>query len=76
MAWKYRIRPEQCRACGACAKACAADAIVLRDRMIPDAELHPSFAKTYAIDEARCTRCGACLPACKLRVIVKKFSLR
>lgn len=76
MAWRYLIRAEQCRACGACARVCEAGAIVLCERTIPDAELHPSFAKVYAIDDARCVRCGACLPACKLRVIVKKFSLR
>lgn len=76
MAWRYHIRTEQCRACGACAKVCEARAIVLRDRTIPDAELHPSFAKVYSVDDALCTRCGACLSACKLRVIVKKFSLR
>ena len=52
MAWKYRIRPEQCRACGACAKACAADAIVLRDRTIPDAEMHPTRRAARAAGRA------------------------
>ena len=76
MAWKYRIRQDRCRACGACSQACEADAIGMVDRSIPDAELHPSFAHAYAIDVERCTRCGACFAACKLRAIERKFSLR
>ena len=76
MAWKYYLRPERCRACRACVNVCPSDAIVEIKREIPDIELHPSFTRTFIIDQTRCTRCGACMAACKLRVIQKKFCLR
>lgn len=74
--WRYYIRSDRCRACKACLKACAADAIRETNRSIPDIEMHPSFRTAYEIDQTLCTRCGACMKTCTLRVITKKFALR
>jgi NADH-quinone oxidoreductase subunit F len=52
---RYTIDGELCRACGACAAACAHQAITRR-------ELHGE--KSYAIDSELCRKCGVCREAC------------
>ncbi len=48
----YRIDPERCTGCGACAKVCGAKAITGEKK------------KPHVIDQAKCTRCGTCLGRC------------
>ncbi|WP_165170120.1 4Fe-4S binding protein [Adlercreutzia sp. ZJ242] len=62
-AFRYVIDQGICRACGSCAKACPASA-VLRNA-----------DRSFEIDQALCDRCGACVQACKLRAIVKRRGL-
>ena len=48
----YYIDPEKCKACGACAKQCAPEAIA------------GGRKKIHVIDQDRCTKCGSCIQAC------------
>ena len=59
----YEIDQEKCTsACGACARACAVDAIQKVD------------AGTYTIVQEKCIKCGACYTACpdKYRAVIKR----
>jgi NADH-quinone oxidoreductase subunit F len=48
----FYIDPEKCKACGACVKKCAPEAIEGGKKMI------------HVIDQDKCTKCGSCLDAC------------
>lgn len=51
MSLDYRIEPERCVACLACARVCPSEAVAVAGDAV-------------RIEDAACTRCGACLPAC------------
>ncbi len=48
----FYIDPEKCKACGACIKDCAPEAITGGKKMI------------HVIDQEKCTKCGSCIEAC------------
>ncbi len=48
----YQIRPERCRGCGVCLKACAAKAI------------SGVKGEAHTISQTGCTKCGTCLEVC------------
>jgi ferredoxin len=50
-----KVDPDACTGCGACAEACAVDAIAVDD-----------VAK---VNEDLCTECGACIDACPVEAI-------
>ena len=59
----FHIDPEKCKACGACFKACPAEAIEGGKKRI------------HVIDQDKCTRCGSCIDACPPRFdAVRKLS--
>ncbi len=62
MSVDYRIEPERCVACLACARVC------------PSAAVTVAGASVRIVDEA-CTRCGACLPACPHEAILASGDL-
>jgi len=56
----YRIDPEACRACDACAKVC------------PTGAAHGTPGEPpYEIDEELCIRCGACYKACPFGAVTR-----
>ncbi len=48
----FYIDPAKCKACGACIKDCAPEAITGGKKVI------------HVIDQEKCTKCGSCLEAC------------
>ncbi|PAB57023.1 NADH-quinone oxidoreductase subunit NuoF [Anaeromicrobium sediminis] len=56
---KYKIIPEKCVGCTACARVCPVDCI------------EGEVKKVHVIDESRCIKCGACFNTCKFSAIVK-----
>jgi NADH-quinone oxidoreductase subunit F len=52
---RYTIDPQQCRACGACAKLCPHEAIALQVY---------EGRKSFVIASERCQKCGTCREAC------------
>lgn len=48
----FKIDPERCKACGACAKQCPEEAIEGASKVV------------HKIDQGKCIRCGQCLEAC------------
>ena len=48
----FYIDPDKCKACGACVKKCAPEAIEGGKKMI------------HVIDQDKCTKCGSCLEVC------------
>jgi NADH-quinone oxidoreductase subunit F len=48
----YEIVPEKCRGCGACRRACTAQAII------------GNKGEMHYINQARCIRCGLCTEVC------------
>jgi NADH:ubiquinone oxidoreductase subunit F (NADH-binding)/NAD-dependent dihydropyrimidine dehydrogenase PreA subunit len=59
----YRILSEACKMCGACAKACSADAIIGKKKS-KKVEGIP-----YKIDAAKCIKCGMCFESCKFGAV-------
>lgn len=55
---QYRVIVEKCTACGACKRACPADAISGEPK------------KLHTIDPLKCIKCGACFETCKFDAIV------
>ncbi|MEW5954450.1 MAG: NADH-ubiquinone oxidoreductase-F iron-sulfur binding region domain-containing protein [Bacillota bacterium] len=49
----YNVDEDKCIACGICAKACVADAIISEKKGQP-----------YFIDRQKCLKCGACVATC------------
>ncbi len=57
---KYKILPDKCRGCTACARVCPVGAI------------SGEVKKAHVIDAAKCIRCGACMEKCKFGAIVRE----
>ena len=55
----YKIIPEKCKGCTACARVCAVNAI------------SGEVKKPHVIDTDKCIKCGACQLTCKFDAIVK-----
>jgi len=55
---KYIIIPEKCVGCGACKRACPAEAI------------SGEVKKIHLIDQEKCIKCGACYQKCKFNSII------
>jgi len=53
----YRVDAAKCKACGACLKACPAQAVTGEKNV------------AHVIDPAKCIRCGACFDACKFNAV-------
>ena len=56
---QYKIDPEKCKGCTACARKCPANAI------------SGTVKNPHVIDSAKCIRCGACIATCKFGAIYK-----
>ncbi|KAF0185769.1 MAG: NADH-quinone oxidoreductase subunit F [Nitrospirae bacterium] len=55
----FSILTEPCNGCGACLRACPANAVTGERK------------KLHSIDQTRCVRCGACFDACKFKAVAK-----
>ena len=55
----YKIDPEKCRGCTACARVCPADAI------------SGTVKQPHSIDPEKCIKCGTCMTKCKFGAIYK-----
>jgi NADH:ubiquinone oxidoreductase subunit F (NADH-binding)/(2Fe-2S) ferredoxin/NAD-dependent dihydropyrimidine dehydrogenase PreA subunit len=53
----YKVDAGKCKACGACLKACPAQAVTGQKKV------------AHVIDPAKCIRCGACFDACKFNAV-------
>ncbi len=58
---QYKIDPDKCKKCGACARQCPVNAITGEVKKVP-----------YEIDQTKCIKCGACISTCKFGAIVKE----
>ena len=56
---QYKILPDKCRGCTACARVCPVNAITGKVK-----EMHH-------IDRAKCIKCGSCMEKCRFGAIVK-----
>ncbi len=56
---KYKIDPEKCVGCTACAKVCPVECI------------SGKLKETHVIDQNRCIKCGACFEACRFNAVIK-----
>jgi NADH:ubiquinone oxidoreductase subunit F (NADH-binding)/NAD-dependent dihydropyrimidine dehydrogenase PreA subunit len=54
---QYRVIVEKCTKCGACKRACPAEAVSGEPK------------KLHTIDPLKCIKCGACLESCKFEAI-------
>lgn len=76
-ATKMHIDPNQCKACGMCAKSCPFGAIVHMVR--PCKRACPANAISYdenglcVIDDSKCIHCGHCIHACPFGAIGSKI---
>ncbi len=57
---KYQIKPDLCKGCSLCAKACPVSAISGQPK------------KVYEIDQAKCIKCGLCEQKCPFKAIERK----
>ena len=57
---KYRIDPDKCIGCTACARKC------------PVSCISGSVKQPHVIDTDKCIKCGACLKACKFDAVIKE----
>lgn len=56
---EYKIDKDKCKGCGACKKACPADAISGEKK------------EPHEIDATKCLKCGSCIEKCKFDAIVR-----
>ncbi len=56
----YRINPDKCIGCTACARKC------------PVSCISGTVKKPHVIDAKRCIKCGACQKACKFDAVIKE----
>jgi ferredoxin len=56
---RFRVVPERCTGCRACAKVCPVSCITGAAKEI------------HVINEAKCIRCGACFDACRFEAIAR-----
>jgi NADH:ubiquinone oxidoreductase subunit F (NADH-binding)/(2Fe-2S) ferredoxin len=56
----YFIRPDQCKGCTMCARACATGAASGIKK------------QPHSIDQSLCVKCGACFEACKFSAVLKE----
>ncbi len=56
----YKILPDKCVGCSACARIC------------PVSCISGEIKKIYEIDQSRCIKCGACFNKCKFSAIEKR----
>ena len=72
-ATRSQIDHSKCKECGACARACPYNAIVITERPCyahcPVQAISWNEANIAQIDEDRCINCGACLKACPFGAI-------
>lgn len=57
---QYKIDPDKCKGCTACARACPAGAI------------SGTVKEPHSIDPTKCLKCGACMSKCKFGAIIKE----
>ena len=55
----YAVKEDACKGCGACVKACPANAVSGEKK------------KAHSIDPALCVRCGKCFDACTFNAVLK-----
>ena len=64
---RFTIDPVKCIGCGACAKKCPANCIIVEEpQAYPDKKRPP-----YRIDVENCLKCGECLNSCKFGAVLK-----
>ena len=56
---EYKIDPDLCRGCSACARQCPADCI------------HGEIKSPFTIDASACIKCGTCISVCKFGAVYK-----
>jgi NADP-reducing hydrogenase subunit HndC len=56
----YKILPDKCKGCTACARVCPVGAI------------SGEVKKPHSIDTSKCIKCGACMEKCKFGAIIKE----
>ena len=54
---QYKIDPEKCRGCTACARVCPAEAIT------------GTVKQPHVIDQSKCIKCGQCVATCKFGAV-------
>jgi Fe-S-cluster-containing hydrogenase component 2 len=57
---KGAVRPQVCVQCGACARACPAEAITQNQKGV------------YMINKSKCVACGKCVEVCPFKVIARR----
>ena len=57
---KYKILPDMCKGCTACARKCPVGAIT------------GTIKAPHTIDPEKCIKCGVCISTCKFGAIVKE----